>query len=280
MSKVRVERIRGLMGQFAPILKSVSILSSLPNETHLIEFHGFYFTPNTQVVIDEHIVNGVEFVSPEQLNVSVSFSAVEGSVNIFMSNGVEITYYNILLVSLGTVYPVVNQSFINKTGVLTTDNLGTVKTKGFEDVGTAESDRVFDMNINHSIIFTMSASDFIAPGARPWNNNKLEFLKQSDSSLLFDFRINNESPYYQKLGNIGIYPNLSNYTTRFKTVAQSDLDNIPKTLIRADFVDGELIIYNDGVEKSRDVLTEITTYKLKASVGGYNFNSIKYVVHD
>ena len=124
----------------------------LPEQTQEIQLYGSFFKPNTVVRMNNnHVVNSVEFVNSGLLVLSVTTSAIEGDVDVFVSNGREKTFDNAFTVVLGDVFIPTAGDWIDTSGNPEISEQGEFKISAMDSYVEGTWDKVLDITKDFSV---------------------------------------------------------------------------------------------------------------------------------
>jgi hypothetical protein len=106
----------------APYLENLIPNSHLPSTTGNFILKGSFFTPTMTISIAGQTVNWIQFISDNEVHLSVTTGAAEGYFSVTLNNGISSTFQNALLIVLGTVYIPTNANWTDVVEPITIDN--------------------------------------------------------------------------------------------------------------------------------------------------------------
>lgn len=144
-TQVRANQIFGINGLPKPFIYNIFPVSAVPNSSASITIKGAYFTPDMEVLIQNQIVNSVNFISSNEIIVGINTSATEEQVNIILNNGNSYMLENAITISVGTVTVPTFQDYYNISGNINIQTQGEAKPININSGGSAE---FFDFPLN------------------------------------------------------------------------------------------------------------------------------------
>ena len=187
LTKVRSGQILGY-GSYAPFFKGIDKQSILPNTTTVVTVTGAFFTPNmTYSVSGSNSISQFEFISDNQIKISITTGDSEGNFNLTLSNGQSKTFVGVIPVILGDVFIPLSTDWINVVEPVQTLD-GAVKVEQNLIEGSAEWSKRFNTAKDIELRFTTADSPIVASGDQGSFHTFLQVINATDNSVLFNVR--------------------------------------------------------------------------------------------
>lgn len=263
ITKIRTEQLRGLMNQYAPIIRTVTPDTAIPSSTVIVTLKGEFFYPDTSFDFIGHIVNSVVFVSTSEVIVSVTTSSSElVESNIVVNNGIESIKEFAFISTSGQVTTPLAADFNNITGnVDITD--GNVRSASPTTTGTARWDRLVIPDENWTIQWILRDSGYNAGSG----SDELSFYNENGSSLGYTITFQ-----YLTDGRVRCNFRISGNNFYLETfMIKNDSFGLRKT------PDGKLQFLRNGtVTKTNENLFDVG-FRFNFKVGTSDFENIKFI---
>ncbi len=203
ITRVRLEQLTGIPS-IRPHLREVIATSNLPNNTAFFTLKGSYFTPDMGIDFRGQTVNSIDFISDNEVNVSVSTGATEGLFDIILNNGIEVTFKEVLLIALGEVFIPTEETITIVSGQIDTSIDGQIKVLNDNIAGIGE---FFSIPIDKDFRLEWKFSESLVntQGGVGLGSSRIDLLTQAGNKVLFRGDV-----YLNKLpSEIGMFLNQS-----------------------------------------------------------------------
>lgn len=177
----KIEEALNSINQFAPTINSVTPSSALPSTTLQVTILGDFFNPNTTFDFVGQNVDLIEFISTREMRITITTSSLDlVESDIIADNGMQSTFKNEFISSVGTVMIPLANDFTNVSGDITITD-GNIRSASSTAVGKARWSKLVDSANSWTLQFTLKDSGFNAA-----NSDQLRFYDAS-GSLISDY---------------------------------------------------------------------------------------------
>lgn len=177
----KIEEALSLIHQFAPTINSVTPSSALPSTTLQVTILGEFFNPDTTFDFVGQNVDLIEFISTNEMRVTITTSPLDlVESDIIADNGMQSTFKNVFISSVGTVMTPLASDFTNVSGDITITD-GNVRSASSTAVGRARWNKLVDSANSWTLRFTLKDSGFNAA-----SSDQLRFYDAS-GNLISDY---------------------------------------------------------------------------------------------
>lgn len=169
----------------APIISSISPTSFIPNETKQITIQGDFLTPATFVEIENFSISFINFINSKEIEATVTSNGIEGSFDLFISNGTKVTYNNFISVFLGTVYPLLSTNYISKTSNYDINDFSEIILNNSNNLGGNVVWKTIDTSKDFQLRFQLRRSIYNTSGGANRNNKFFNLVDDSTNQSYF-----------------------------------------------------------------------------------------------
>lgn len=255
----------------APYLEVVIPDSYLPSTSGNFKLIGAFFTPDMTISFGGGaVVNNINFISDNEVDVTVTTGATEGSYAITLNNGLEAIFYNALLIVLGDVFSPAAADWGSITGNIDVSNGNDVEITLLDTLGTAIWNKTIDLLKDFTIewIWQRSPLDPLGTG----RDNYIRLIDITTGTSVLNIKTYNDGGVYIYDTDGLVVKALNGYSWN---------NNISRCQLK--FISGALYYYVDDILKHTFSVNQnalfVNNLNLQVDVIRLNTNNIKYIEH-
>ncbi|MCC9066395.1 IPT/TIG domain-containing protein [Flavobacterium piscisymbiosum] len=258
----------------APYITEILPNNFLPNTTANIILKGSFFTPNTNVAIENQTVNYITFKSDNEILVNVTSGNLEGNFSIILNNGLIATFPNSFLIIYGDTFSPKSTDYKDITQPIDLTINGEINVSQYNVLGTSILDPT-KLKLNSLKNFHFNFSLMHSPFGTSGFDGHQQFMsiyRISDNVEVYRFSFFQLTTTYTNfLLQSGTTLNTSNYVDS-GTLASG-------TLINFSFrkINGVITLYKNSTLLFTPPYVELTDMYIKFFIRRQDIKSIKYV---
>lgn len=276
-TKVRYEQLTGLptaTGHPAPYLDTIIPDSTLPNSTGNFQLNGSFFTPNMTVVFEGQTVNYVTFKSSIWVEVNCTMGSSEGLFDITLNNGISVTFPDVILLVLGTVFKPSSADWILTEPINVSDDR--VQNQTYNSVGSAVWNKEFDYTKDFSVRWNFAKSPLGLPNTA-FSSPEIMIKKVSDNALVVQYVTYQNANIQYKMGwYVGTTLQATKIINRNSTYLES-YQRIEESECKLDYISGIFYFYWEGGLLQTYNPSLVGNVKMEVRLNTSDIKNIKYI---